>query len=274
LGIFTVDSDKCKRDGICVAECPMSIIEMKGKDEFPSPVDGAQALCINCGHCVAVCPHGAISLATMKAEECLPVRNDLLPGPDQVEHFLQARRSIRCYKNQAVDWADLAKLIDIARYSPSGHNAQPVHWLVIEDKDEVQRLSGLVVDWMRYVMKNNQGLAHSLHLDLVVSSWENGEDRVCRNAPHVILAHAAKTHFASQSACTIALTYLELAASSMGLGACWAGYFGAAAAVFPPLIQALNVPEGHQVFGAMMIGYPRYQYQRIPMRNKPVVTWR
>ena len=72
----------------------------------------------------------------------------------------------------------------------------------------------------------------------------------------------------------IALTYLELAATSMGLGCCWAGYFNAAAASFPPLIEALALPEGHQSYGAMMIGFPQYQYQRLPARNEPAITWR
>ncbi len=272
MAIFTVDADKCARDGICVAECPGGLIEMKG--ELPAPVEGAESLCINCGHCVAVCPRGALSLATMPAEECPPVQNELLPGPDQVEHLLLSRRSIRSYKDEVVDWGTLARLVDIARHAPSGHNTQPVHWLVVEDRDEVKRLSGLVIDWMRHVQAQNPGLARSLHLDRVVRSWENGKDRVCRDAPHVILTHAAKSGIGPQAACTIALTYLELAAFSLGLGACWAGYLGAAAASFPPLVATLDLPEGHQVFGAMLVGYPRYPYHRVPVRNKPVIIWR
>ncbi len=28
MGFFTIDTEKCKRDGICVDECPMRILEM------------------------------------------------------------------------------------------------------------------------------------------------------------------------------------------------------------------------------------------------------
>ena len=73
---FIIDQDKCKRDGICAAECPMRIIEFKA-DHVPTPVENAEELCIHCGHCVAICPHGAFSLADMKPEECPPVKNDL-----------------------------------------------------------------------------------------------------------------------------------------------------------------------------------------------------
>jgi ferredoxin len=109
----------------------MRIIELK--EEFPVPVAGAEELCINCGHCVAVCPHGALSLKTMAPEQCPPVRKEWLFGPEQTEHFLRSRRSVRVYKDKPADRETLAKLIDMARFAPSGHNAQPVQWLVIYD---------------------------------------------------------------------------------------------------------------------------------------------
>jgi hypothetical protein len=29
-----------------------------------------------------------------------------------------------------------------------------------------------------------------------------------------------------------------------------------------------------KINGAVMIGYPKYRYQRIPTRNRAIVTWR
>lgn len=68
-------------------------------------------------------------------------------------------------------------------------------------------------------------------------------------------------------ACTIALTYLELAVPSFGLGARWAGYFNAAANMWPPMQKLMGLPEGHVSFKAMMVDYPKYRYQRLPIRN-------
>jgi len=36
----------------------------------------------------------------------------------------------------------------------------------------------------------------------------------------------------------------------------------------------LALPEGHVPFGAMMVGRPKYRYQRLPLRNEPQITWR
>jgi nitroreductase/NAD-dependent dihydropyrimidine dehydrogenase PreA subunit len=274
MSLFVVDQEKCKRDGVCVAECPMGIIELKGENSVPAPTRDAKELCINCGHCVAVCPHGALSLRTMTPRQCPTVRRDWLFNPERVEHFLRTRRSIRTYKDRPVEREILAKLIDIARFAPSGHNIQPVRWLVIYDSDEVRHLAGLVIDWMRQMMKEHDPMAQAMHMDRVVVAWEAGIERICRGAPHVIVTHAPKNQGRAPAACTIALSYLELAAPSFGLGACWAGYFNAAANLWPAMQESLALPEGHTSFGSMMVGYPTYIYHRLPLRNEARVTWR
>lgn len=278
MSLFVVNKEKCKRDGICVAECPIGLIELKDKKTVPVPIDGADEMCVNCGHCVVVCPHGAISLATMKSEECAPVQKDLLPGLEQVEHLMRSRRSIRTYEDRAVEREVLTKLIDVARYAPTGSNIQPVRWLIINDKDEVRRLAGLIIDWVRHLLKEQNPIAVRYRLDRVVADWEAGFDRVCRSAPALIITHAPKDYPTAATDCAIALTYFELAASVFGLGACWAGFVylvanQLVANQWPPLQQALGLPEGDTCL-AMMVGYPKYRYHRIPQRNDAVVEWR
>jgi nitroreductase/NAD-dependent dihydropyrimidine dehydrogenase PreA subunit len=274
MELLRIDEEKCKRDGICAAVCPGKIIELKTKEDYPTLIDGGDELCIRCGHCVAVCPHGAISHEIMNAEDCPPIIRELILQPDQMAQFLKSRRSVRAYKKSQVDRDLLTKLIDLAAYAPSGHNTQPVHWRVIYDSDEVVGLTGIVADWMRSLIAEGSPLATTLHMDRVVAAWETGYDRICRGAPHVIVAHAPEDERAAPAGCTIALTYLELAAFAFGLGACWAGYFNAAANFWPPMAQALDLPDGHISYGAMMVGYPKFKYQRMPLRNKPRISWR
>jgi nitroreductase/NAD-dependent dihydropyrimidine dehydrogenase PreA subunit len=274
MTLFTIEREKCRRDGNCVEECPSRIIEIREKGGFPTPVENAEELCIDCGHCVAVCPHGAFRLGKMNPEDCVPIDKKMLHGFEDTEHLLKSRRSIRAYKEDLVDRSILAKLIDVARYAPSGHNRQPVHWLVIERPAEVKHWAGLVIDWMNFMLKEEPEFARSMHFDLAAEAWQKGTDRIFRDAPHVIAAHGLKELSAAQPACIIALTYLELASYGMGVGACWAGYFTRAAASFAPLIEALRIPNDHQIYGALMIGYPKHRYRRIPLRNKPEITWR
>ncbi len=274
LSFLTVNPDKCKRDGICVSDCPAQILKLKDDKSLPELIPGGAELCINCGHCVAVCPHGAMSLKTMTAEQCRPLDRTMLPTRQQMDHFLRSRRSIRVYKDKPVDREILASLIDVARYAPSGHNSQPVHWLVIRERAEMKRLAGIVVDWMRLMVANKSPIADALHFERPVEAWQNGIDRILRGAPHLIIAHGPTALAACLPACTIALSYLELAAYSHGLGTCWAGYFNSAANFHKPMQDALSLPDGHKCMGALMVGYPKNKYHRLPLRNPAKIEWR
>ena len=271
MSLFIVNTEKCNRDHICVENCPRALIEVTTQDDVPIPTPDAKELCNNCGHCVAICPTGALSLQTMPSEDCLPIRQTLMLRPEQVEQLLCSRRSIRTYTNQVVNKETLTHLIHLASYAPTGGNSQPVQWQIIYEPKEVQRLAGLVVDWMRQFIEEHP---NATLFGRIIKSWDKGIDMICRNAPHVIITHALKDQNAAPSSCNIALTYLELATYAYGLGACWGGYFHAAARSWIPMQQALELPKGHMCFGAMMIGYPKYNYHRIPLRNPPKIIWK
>ncbi len=273
MSLLKVDQAKCNRDGICIQTCPLGIIEFKDKDAFPTLVQGGEALCVQCGHCVAVCPHQAMDHAVIQLELCPPIDHNLVISDRQAEQFLRMRRSIRVYKNKTVERDLLSRLIHIARYAPSGHNTQPVEWLVLNDRAQIRQLSEAVIDWMRQLVRENSPLVDMLHLDRVIQSWESGVERIFRDAPHLIVTHAHQESRTAQSSSTIALTYLELMAPALGLGACWAGYFMAAASFWPPTLKMLQLPGKHSVFGAMMVGYPKFSYHRLPERKPPKITW-
>ncbi|MGD8717092.1 MAG: nitroreductase family protein [Desulfobacterales bacterium] len=273
MNLFEVNKDTCNQDGICAAICPTGIIEMQ-KGAYPAPTAEAEDICIRCGHCVAVCPTASFSHREMSMEKCPPIQKELHLSPEQCEQFLRARRSIRTYKKQSVPKNELLKLIHLARFAPTGHNSQSVEWLVMGNRDELKQLAGITVDWMRWMLDNMSEIALFLHMDRAILRWEEGKDVILRDAPAVIVTHAAKEDLMAPTASTIALSYLELAATSMGLGCCWAGYFHAAATTFPPMIEALPLPEGHQCTGSMMVGYPRFSYHRLPLRKQPEIIWR
>jgi hypothetical protein len=46
-----------------------------------------------------------------------------------------------------------------------------------------------------------------------------------------------------------------------------------AAQGYPPLLEALGVPDGYQPYGTFMIGYPHERCLRIPVRRPVDVIW-
>lgn len=275
MELFSIDKDRCDLCGLCVTDCPGFVVSMGGGDGFPSLAQEGEERCIKCGHCVAVCPKGAFNHRLMSAGQCAEIDGALLPSPRSVEHFLKSRRSIRTYKDESLDRKTLEKLLDIASYAPSGHNAQPVNWIVVSGRDKLKSLGDMVAEWMRSAAKENPALDSTMKLSMVADSWAVGVDIIMRGAPHIAVAHAPRIYGPlGHEGCLIALSYLELAAYSLGAGACWAGYFEMAAVNYQPLRQALNIPEGNRPYGVMMLGRPEYKYSRIPLRKEPDVQWK
>ena len=275
MDLFTIDKSKCIACGVCCAVCPAHIIELGPKAKTPALKESSEGLCINCGHCVAVCPKGALSLATMRASACKDLfGNNRFPEPQSLELFLRARRSIRNFKDKTVSRKTIEELIDVARYAPSGINRQPVNWLVVYDKAKIKQVAESVIEWMRLFVKEASPFAQSLNLQKRIDAWEAGSDEICRGAPHLVIAYAVKFDPTAPAACTIALTYMELAAASRGLGTCWAGYVHMAINSNPAIKKLLGMSPKTDCFGALLLGYPKYQYRRIPQRNKAHVMWK
>jgi nitroreductase/NAD-dependent dihydropyrimidine dehydrogenase PreA subunit len=269
--IIKADEILCINCGSCIRACPAGLIT---KNEFPVPIPDSWSLCIDCGHCVAICPTGAMHQRSMGPEDCQPIDPHLLAGWDQASQFLTSRRSIRGYIKKQVEKEKIVQLLDVARYAPSGQNFQPVRWLVVNDPDEVQRLAGLVTDWMKGIEKANPQLYRSAKMEMILDPWELGIDRIARGAPCLIQGYAKKEDRTALPAITIAIAHVQLAATALGLGTCWAGYFNMASQTHPPLIEAMGLPEGQVPFGTFVIGYPAEQYKRVPRRKPSDITWR
>jgi len=259
---IVVDRDLCIKDGLCIAVCPDATLRAN-EEGFPEEVPGAA--CVLCGHCVAVCVCGAITHAGLPEEAMLPVCRDLCT-PSQIDGLLISRRSVREFKEQPVSRETLEQLLDVARRAPTAGNSQKLHWIVIPDAAKVKAVSVEVINWAR---------AHAVgHTAMVVERWDKeGYDQVLRGAPTVVLACAPADWDWGKDDCTIALAFLELAAVARGLGACWAGMLTRVAAVHPPVRQLLELPEGYAVYGGLMLGQPKYKYQRVPPRKPLSVQW-
>ena len=223
MGLLRIDKNKCKKDGICASECPTAIIRLKDENSVPAIIPDSEELCLICGHCVAVCPYGALNHTRVPIEECPSIETDLVLNEKQAIQFLRSRRSIRVFKDKEVEKEKIQNLIEISRYAPTAGNSQLVEWLVITDKNKIHALSGMVVEWVRDVVAGKTQRAAPPYMALFITAWDAGYDAVLRSAPALIVAYAQKEASNGMVDLTLALAYLDLMAPAMGLGTCWAG---------------------------------------------------
>lgn len=81
--------------------------------------------CFECGHCMAICKQGAITLKSFEGHEDRIVEYNPREIPldyDDLLQFLKQRRSPRWFKNKKVDKQTFEKLFEGAYYSPSAQN--------------------------------------------------------------------------------------------------------------------------------------------------------
>lgn len=257
-----IDPKLCDHDGLCIGECPAGLLS-PGPDGVPLVAADAAERCYFCGHCIAVCPTGALSLAGIAPGSLPQLRKGLILSPESAEQFLSSRRSVRRFKKKPVERDLIMRCIETARYAPSGMNAQPVRWAVVEGPEAVRRMAGFTAEALRR-------LPYFLGF---LKAWEEGRDVILREAPNLVVAHADATGFDHTVDCAIALSHFELAAHGNGLGTCWAGLLMLAARESEPLNTALGIPLNHKIYGALMLGYPQYRFRRLPPRKEPQVRF-
>jgi nitroreductase len=244
---------------------------------FPQLATPAEVSCNACGHCVAVCPKGSLSHRDSPLELSLIIQKGLKVTPDQVEQLLKSRRSARVFKDQPVSREMITRLIEDARYAPTGHNLQEVEWLVIDTKKELARIEELGIDWLQWVIQNFPKMAAGSNMEEKLERQKLKHNAFLRGAPVLIVTHASKDSMVSLLGgidSANALSFLDLAANSLGLATCWAGYVYIMANTFPPVKEALALPEDHATYGCMMLGYNKFKYHRIPCRKVPGIIWR
>jgi len=210
----------------------------------------------------------------MKPDQCPAADYNLVPGPDQFEHILRLRRSTRRFKRKTPDKELIERLISMAGYAPSGHNSQPVNWQVFSNRDDINRMVDMVCDWMKHMLTEMPEAPHAPVFKEVVNAWADDRDLVLHQTPVLLIAHSTVQVGTELTDAAIALGYLDLAALSLDLGCCWAGLFTMAAKFWKPLGEFLDLPKGHQMHGAMMAGYPKLKFHRLPVRKKSEIQWR
>ena len=104
---------------------------------------------------------------------------------------------------------------------------------------------------------------------------ERGQDIIARHAPCLIFALARRLNITGVSNAEQSWAYAELFAPTIGLGTTIAGFIQSCGiAGYKPLLDLIEIPPKHKVVGTLMVGYPKYKYQRMPERQHLKVEFR
>lgn len=266
-----VDPSKCTKCGICTKICPVGIIQV-GETGLPEMNVKMARYCIECGHCAMFCPQCANSLSFLKNEDLVKVTEIQMPSKEEALNLLKTRRSTRHFKTEPVPDAVIMEIFETAKMAPTACNDQPVRWIVSNTPEKTKEIVNLILCWLRSeIFKNPTGPLSIVGANMIAKARE-GEDMLLRGAPQSVIAVVPKEHKWPEDG-TIALTYFELAAHSLGVGTCWGGFLTMAVRNFEGLRQYLGIKDEEHICGAQMLGYPVLKpVRQFPSRKKMDIT--
>jgi len=263
---FSIDQQKCTRCGQCVHDCVARIIEMR--DGYPAIAPEKESSCIECQHCLAVCPTGAVSILGKWAADSVAL-NGNLADPEHVETLIKGRRSVRQYRDENVPPALLQKIFDVVGYAPTGVNFRQVLFTVVDDRSIMENLRRTTMEGLAKLMRAGKLPPGRDYFNDCVRAWEEeGIDTIYRGAPHLVIASAPKDCPTPEADCLIALAYFELYAQSLGVGTVWNGLAKwTFTELIPELCGRLGIPDDHKLGYVMAFGLPEVCYHRTVQRG-------
>jgi nitroreductase/NAD-dependent dihydropyrimidine dehydrogenase PreA subunit len=272
-----VDQAKCIACGDCATACPaIFILEGEKVRTFD------EEHCTLCGHCLAFCPADAIAIQELDPGEFPDLPKDLKIPPETLGAFLRSRRSCRVFADKEIPRQALERLIDMARYAPSGHNSQNFEFIVVHNRQMVRTLAQRTAVFYGnlYKMLSAPGVnvppwlqTHMRGFRLNWEYYQAGKDRIFRNAPALIVIHAPAENNSSAQNCHLAMAHIMLQAHAMGLGTCINGYFATAAERDPSIVKELEMPKENKIFTCCTVGYPVLKFRKLVQRRPPSVRW-
>lgn len=176
---------------------------------------------------------------------------------------IKNRRSIRKYKAEQINAAELQEILDCAILAPNAMNQQKWHFTVIQSK--------AVLDRMVEIIKEN--IFHAGN-DFMKERASSPDYHTFYNAPTVILISAVENAPWIQVDCGLAAENITLAAEAQNIGSC---VIASSRMLFASekgnaMRKELGMPEGYNHVCAIALGY-KDENPETPARNKEVINY-
>jgi len=199
--------------------------------------------CIGCGHCMAICPTGAIEIhgRELSPDDLFDLpKKETVAGYDALLNLLKRRRSMREFKNTPVEKALIDKILNAASTAPMGIPPSDVNILILDSPEKVRKFSEdfciflesmrwFVSKWFLALMRpflskaNNDLFARFVKplFDIYIGNMKKRVDLVTYDAPMAMYFYGSP--YCDPADPLIAATYAMIAGESLGLGTCMLG---------------------------------------------------
>jgi nitroreductase len=195
--------------------------------------------------------------------------------------IVKKRRSLRQFRPDPIPDDYIDKIIEIARWAPSGFHTQPWEFVVVKDKDLKDKISDAIEKYKISVSKSNDVENHQSHAEMKImqADYTNapvfiillGDWRAKVGLPGSAEEQERRVDNLFCSSLASAFLYMHLAAATLVLSSCWVS---AAAETVPQqaIKNILGIPEALRIYDMMAVGYGTHEPIPKILRKKEAIT--
>jgi nitroreductase len=176
---------------------------------------------------------------------------------DRLLEVVKKRRSNRIFKSDPVPEVTIEKIIDVARWAPSGFHTQPWEFVAVTDKDIRGKIVAILEQNSPPIANPDEkdGTARASFRDAPVFIFALCDWRAYVGLPFNMNKDdpIVASIFCSSMASTF--LYMHLAAAALGLSSQWYSAAGRPATE-NPIRSLIGIPEDLKIYDLMILGYP------------------
>jgi nitroreductase len=163
--------------------------------------------------------------------------------------IIKSRRSTRRFKPDKVSDEDLNAVLEAARWAPSGENRQPWKFIVIKNKETMEKIVDILPYKKFQAFLRNGPVLISILVNPKKSKWVLLDGALC-------------------------VQNLMLEAWARGLGTCFSAWYPTVPPKFEEKVkELLNIPKSWIIITFTPLGYPVDEPERafrLPANRKPI----
>ena len=198
---------------------------------------------------------------------------------DSFLELAKKRRSIRRVKPDPIPDEYVDKIIEAARWAPSGANSQPWEFIVVKDEELKAKIVALVEE--DYALAHRMELTREVRLRHAVYGKPLDHALAFATAPVLIVlcgdtrlknalplsAKMLNGEGVFNSNLANAFLYMHLAAAALGIGSSWVSNT-ALPYVQCQMKELLAIPEEFKIYDMMALGFPAEEPRPRPVRAR------
>lgn len=170
-----------------------------------------------------------------------------------IENIL-TRRSIRAFRGNQISEENLNTILIAGSYAPNAMGMQNWKFTAIQNADTLKKVNEAISKTLLSIPVVPE--THPYVVSLIEKSKDKNADFLY-HAPTFIIVSNLKDNGNSMPESALAIGNMMLAAHSLGIGSCWVNQLPGLShmPLIRDLLNDLDVPENHIVYGSVVMGY-------------------